>query len=699
MAPLARLFAAPTFVVSRFACSLALTLALAYGVAACHGPAPEADVAAQFLNTGPEARYVGDEACASCHEDLYRRYQSHGMARSFYRLTPERAVEDFAGVVVRDTAGGFFYTAYREGDRFVQEEYRLGPDGEKTHQLVRSMDYVVGSGTAARTYLTEVEGRLYELPLTWYTQDGGRWGFSPGYEEVNARFSRTIPTRCMACHNDVTAPVPYVEGKFAGLADGIGCERCHGPGSLHVEARLAEPEPADSVDRTIVNPAHLPLERRLDVCQQCHLQGTVSLLREGADAYSFRPAQRLDAHRTVFALANPDPHRISVISHADRMRQSPCFRESGAMDCTTCHNPHEGFRTSGPAYFNQKCQRCHPAGPLQAAMRTPELRQQHGPSAHCFSCHMPKVATADVPHASFTDHFIRVVTDDDRLAGAATARNDEVELTPYFERDREGAEGRAYAGMAYVAYGRQEGSTAALSQGVRLLDEALEERPEMGEAQFLLGFARMQLGQWSAAMPALEEAVRLGPNIPERLNALAQVYERLGRDPRRTEELYRQALRAQPAQADVRVNLGRFLEAQERLPEAEAEYRRAAQDSPWLATAHYNLGTVLLRKGDAAGGAAALRRAVELEPDHADALTNLGVLLATRGAVSEAEALFRRAAAADPRNANAQANLALFLANAGDLAGARRAAEQALAINPNQATAQQVLQALMRVGA
>ena len=72
------------------------------------------------------------------------------------------------------------------------------------------MDYVVGSGSAARTYLTEENGRLYELPLAWYTQSrtnpeqgatvgeagsGGHWGFSPGYAESNARFGRTIPER------------------------------------------------------------------------------------------------------------------------------------------------------------------------------------------------------------------------------------------------------------------------------------------------------------------------------------------------------------------------------------------------------------------------------------------------------------------------------------------------------------------------
>src|SRR5690606_16008162 len=172
-------------------------------------------------------------------------------------------------------------------------------------------------------------------------------------------------------------PVPFVEGAYVHLADGIDCERCHGPGQLHVEARLADPEPADSIDLTIVNPAHLPLDLRLDVCQQCHTNGTVSVLREGRGAFGFRPSQPLAAHVAIYALRADEPGRIRVISHADRMQQSPCFIESGAMDCVTCHNPHEGFRDAGPAYFDQTCIGCHPTGPLEARMPTPVRRAPH----------------------------------------------------------------------------------------------------------------------------------------------------------------------------------------------------------------------------------------------------------------------------------------------------------------------------------
>ena len=496
----------------------------------------------------------------------------------------------------------------------------------------------------------------------------------------------------MACHNGISAPVAFADGLYRSVAEGIECEQCHGPGSLHVEARLAESEAPDSVDYTIVNPAHLPLDLRLDVCQQCHTNGSVSMLREGEEPYGFRPSEALAEHVAIFALVSDDPKRISVISHAQRMQQSPCFIESGVMDCTTCHNPHEGFREAGPSYFNETCQTCHTTPTLQQAMPTPELQAQHSIEANCFACHMPKVEAEDAPHSSFTDHYIRVVRND-QIEGTATARGT-AELAPYFTRDAEGQEARIYQGMAYIVYGRNEGGGDALRRGINLLSEALDARPEFGEAQFLLGFAHLQLSQAAQAVAPLEASVEVNPEVPERLNALAQAYEQTGRPLGEIEALYRQALAIQPVAASIRVNLGRFLDAQGRVQEALTEYRQAVQDEPFLATAHYNLGTAFLRLGNVDDGEDALREAVHLNPDHADALTNLGVLAGSRGNAREALDFFKRAVEAEPRNANALANLALAYAQLGDTNQARLYAQEALSVEPGHPTAQQVLAAL-----
>ncbi len=698
-------------------------------LAACSAPDAEpAPEALAFQNANTEVAFVGDAECATCHEERYQRYQDHGMARSMYRLTPDNTVEDFSGVVVPHPSDGFYYRVYREGDRFFQEEYRLDAAGRKTHQLVREMKWVIGSGSAARTYFTETNQRFYELPLTWYTQTE-TWAFSPGYDVRNGRFDRTIPDRCMACHNSYPQTVAFVEGKYDVVPDGIGCERCHGPGDLHVEERLANPDLAEGeIDLTIVNPAHLPLDLRLDVCQQCHLNGEVSILREGRTPFDFRPSQPLVAHVALFAEDHPkETGAINVISHADRMKQSACFIETRStpapMDCVTCHDPHEGFRTAGPAYFNSTCMGCHTSEALQVTLPA-SARQTHTAEANCIMCHMPKVATNDAPHASFTDHKVRVV---ETGTGQASPPVQSGLLKAYFPVD-EGTEGDVYRAMAEAVRATRKADTLALGRSVRLLREAVAKRPTFGEAQYLLGFALYNLGRFTEAIPVLETAVKLDPDVPERLNTLAQAYEQDQRGPEVIGNLYQRALAIQPSLGKVRVNYGRFLETQDRLDEAIVQYRQAAEESPWLPEAHYNLGTAYIRKQQPSPAEDALETAIELKPNYTQARSNLGILYASQGKLVQAEAQFKtavdtspndpvalsnlgtlylnqnklsaavdlleRSVAADERHLDGLVNLALAYVQTGNDAGARRYAAQALQVRPGDARAQQILDAV-----
>ena len=688
--------------------AFALLVPLAAWLSGCWDTA-QSEPASPYLNVADGVEYVGDASCAQCHGEIAESYATHGMAQSFYPLTEENAVEDYGGVEVRDASGGFVYTARREGGEFVQEERQIGPNGEVLNRLVRSMDYVVGSGSAARTYLTDEGGVLRQLPLTWYTQSKsdpeqgttvgdagtegtGHWAFSPGYDVSNGRFDRAVPPSCMSCHNGTSPAVPFVEGAYEDLAMGIGCEQCHGPGDLHVEARTIDPEAPDSVDYTIVNPKHLELDLRLDVCQQCHLNGTVSVVRDGETADSYRPSRPLSAHRALFVVENEDPNAVDVISHADRMKASACFTESAAMDCVTCHDPHEGFRDKPADYFNDTCQTCHAPDALVAAMPTAEAKAQHAVGADCFSCHMPKVTADDAPHTSFTDHYIRVVGDD-AITGVATSGD----LEPYFERDQGTEEGETYLAMATVVYGRRTGDRAGLTKGASLLEAVAEQETAPGEAKYLLGFTRTLLGQDRAAVEPLRAAIAERAT-PERLNTLAQALERVGSPAAEVEALYTQALEIQPAAAEVRVNYGRFLEATGRLPQALDAYTRAAEDRPDLAAAHANRGRLIARQGDVAGAIGALQTAVTLEPKDGKALADLGALVAQSGDTGRAGPLFARAVQADPGNADAHANYALYLAQTGQIEQAVASVRRALELNPGQPTAQQLAASLAQNG-
>lgn len=639
--------------------------------------APPSDSDLQFDNVSGDVAFVGDETCATCHNDEYAGYQAHGMANSMAKVEDAGVLGPLPSPPVYHEASDLYYRAFEENGRFFQEEYRLARTGRRVHRLVRSIDWVVGSGNAARTYLTVENGHYAEMPLTWYTQRQ-TWDLSPGYEDLNNRFSREIPDRCMACHNAYPEAVPFVKGKYVSVPEGISCERCHGPGELHVDARLANPDPAGDIDRTIVNPIHLDLERRLDVCQQCHLNGTVSILREGRSPFQFRPSEALSSHISLFGQPEGE---FKVISHAERMMRSACFIATQgtdrAMDCLTCHDPHEGFRDAGPEYFDETCKTCHDTSTLAQSVAE-EFRDVHTAASGCFSCHMPREAASDVPHSSFTDHWIRVVGRTDQSStGVADVAN---ELRPYFDRDRETREGDVYEGVAYFVLGKTQGDIAAVAKSVDILRGTLTESDSLGDAWYQLGFGLVTLERFEEAERPLEQAVRLGPDIPERLNTLALLYERLRRPQERIEGLYRHALDVQPQEAAIRVNYGRFLETQGRDDEAAAHYRQALQDTPTLPAAHYNMGTLLIKRGDLEGGRRALEAAIGLDPDYEDALGNLAVLLATTGDNEQALVYFQRAVDADPGDPVALNNLASFYLNNGRDAEAlpllRRAVER-----------------------
>ena len=169
-------------------------------------PEPPDEPSARFRNVDTPTAYVGDAACASCHARETAVYRTHAMAQSFHRWSPASRIEPTLDAPLQNTPTGFSYIVANEGGRLYQIERLTGPQGQRLHELKRRMDFVMGSGQVARTYFTEENGRLFQLPLTWYRSHG--WDFSPGYEINNARFDRLMPDRCVSCHSSYPRTLP-----------------------------------------------------------------------------------------------------------------------------------------------------------------------------------------------------------------------------------------------------------------------------------------------------------------------------------------------------------------------------------------------------------------------------------------------------------------------------------------------------------
>ena len=119
------------------------------------------------------------------------------MARSFYRSLPGDPVKDF----YHKPSDTHYSQSVRAG-RYYQRRWQIGPDGREINSEELPVDYVMGSGNHARTYLSrKTNGALIELPLAWYSEKGGYWAMNPGYDTPHPPSHRLVAYECMFCHN------------------------------------------------------------------------------------------------------------------------------------------------------------------------------------------------------------------------------------------------------------------------------------------------------------------------------------------------------------------------------------------------------------------------------------------------------------------------------------------------------------------
>lgn len=509
-----------------------------------------------------EPGYVDPATCTPCHAGIAASYAKTGMGRSFGPVQDVPAPGRF-----EHAASGQRFNVERRGDGWV---LRRQPFGDE-----RRLDYVIGSGNHSRTYLyRNGAGLLMELPVSWYAEGGGKWRMSPGYDRVDhSGFQREAGEACLFCHNG------YPSAANGGLAQGIDCQRCHGPGGRHARER-----------GPIVNPAKLSRERRLEVCLQCHMESASRTLpeavrRPGRSVNSFRPGEPLADYMTFYAFADgAGEERITVNGAGYGLLQSACFQKS-AMDCVTCHDPHT--RQAGDAaHFTQVCRSCH--------------ADVHEPARdRCTDCHMPKRRTEDAVHVVMTDHRIRRRVPEGDLLAMLPERHDRrsgpVRLL-YPRALPDNPDTRLWRAMAW-------GNARALAAAVREAD------PKEAAPYFALGEAMRREGRTAQAVQAYRRAGDAGSLVAAAELLLAQG------DADGAAALLTPALRSQPDDTRLLNGLAIANVARMRIGEAAALLTRAVtlraeEPLSWL-----NLGVCREAGGDRDGAAEAYRTALRLQPE------------------------------------------------------------------------------------
>ncbi len=464
-----------------------------------------------YQNTRPGVKYLGDTACLGCHAEKSASYRLHPMGRSLYPITSESAasVAGSPGTILFE-ADGLQYSIENRNGHVIHLETRRSTSGQLVAQKEAEVQYVLGSGRQAVAYLIEHDGFLFQSPINWYPR-AQRWDLAPGYEKRNLHFTRPVAEECLFCHANQFDPVPgtvnrYQQPIFRGYA--VGCERCHGPGELHVR----RPAEVNGPDMTIVNPDSLKPSLRDAVCEQCHLNGHQRVLRLDRRNEDYRPGLPFYEFWTVLdTVGGASEQRF--VGQVEQMHESRCFRASkGALGCTSCHDPH---RLPEPgeqvAYYRRRCLECHAD---QGCSLATAVRLEQSRDDDCVSCHMPSAHSSDVIHVAITDHrILRRASQPDRAPAAGRQPSGGQGHMVVFHRDlmdeHERAEAERDVGVGLALRDEWPDSAAA---ALPLLEAALLGRPDDVTAWESKGIVLGRLGRREEALAALRTALAQEPN-------------------------------------------------------------------------------------------------------------------------------------------------------------------------------------------
>ena len=685
--------------------------------------------------------YVDSRMCAKCHRAIADDYARTGMAKSLFKPSAANTIENYnPGEYYHALSNSYYAMTFRNGAYF-QRRWQLDAEGKVINDEEVSIDYVMGSGNHARSYLHRT-GRdmLIELPLGWYADKGGEWAMVPGSDIELPQTRRFVSYKCMFCHNGyprVSAPnqTPGSEPIFPGeLPEGIDCQRCHGPGDEHVRM------PSNA---NIVNPARLSPERRVEVCMQCHLETTsghipAAIERFDRGAFSYIPGQPLADFAISFDHAPGTGHdgKFEAVSSVYRLRQSRCFRESaGKLECNTCHDPHRIPRgEEALRLYSRACLQCHSSEHAAGIAATKD---------DCVTCHMPKRRADDAPHVIMTDHLIQRRPPGGILKEFAERPAEEYrgEVVPYYPLPlSETPLNRLYLAVAQVGLGNNV--PAGMPDLALLLDEI---KPREAEFYVVLGDGWKSLGKSREAADAYEQALRIRPDWPRALRSLAAV------DSEHAEQILARAAEIVPGDPESWFRYGVLTSSAERIQKAisldpwlpnqsrrlaevthsEAALRDALRTDPFDAAAWDLGGRILAEKGDFSNAFFDFERAIKLHPygryfyDYAlalvrddrfdDAQKEAEIAVRADASLAEGHELLgglheRKKEFADaareylaelglkPTLARAQLRLARVLAAQGDLDGAASHFREAAKSN-DAAIARQAVQALRELGA
>lgn len=355
------------------------------------------------------ANYEGSQKCKECHKDEFKEWQGSLHSKMIQDAKKE-------GVIVGE------FDSLPEDANFKKEDvlFTVGSKYKQRYMLASSMEskldkYIFGN------YQWNIElkkWQSYKPYKSWYID---------GYEHNNEKFSSKT---CDGCHF-----VGFMS-KEERVEPAIGCESCHGAGSIHNR---------NGVEGNIHNAKLNDPNRATEICLQCHMRNrdkrleNKSLTEIFGDARDYPAGYEPGKPLVNYKLNAPFEHGKESgefygngVAKKNRTQGNEFVNSSmykHGVTCTNCHNPHELNNNSKKSEGNKLCLKCHDfgsvIGPHKKDLQTHTRHKVDSNGSLCIECHMPKVGrhTKKSPISVRTHRFDFIYPDETRKFGVPNGCN------------------------------------------------------------------------------------------------------------------------------------------------------------------------------------------------------------------------------------------------------------------------------------
>ena len=648
--------------------------------------------------------FVGSSACSSCHAKQYQAWRSSQHQAAIQQANDKTVLGNFKDG--RFSYAGVGSTFFKRGDKFFVRTD--GSDGKLADFEVR---YTFGIEPLQQYLVAMPDGRFQALSIAWDVKQK-RWFHLYPKERIThsdelhwTRPAQNWNYMCADCHStglrkNYDAQANGFETRWSELS--VGCEACHGPGSLHVAwagGRQDGKYPDDGGNKRLaaqLDERHgvswtrtqasatasrsepRTTEHEIEVCAQCHA-------RRGqfADGYTagkpfldyYRPALLTDP------LYYPDGQQHSEVYDWGSFLQSKMY--AAGVSCSDCHEPHSGkLRAEG----NAVCEQCHQAAKFDSAAHHHHAAGSVG--AQCVSCHMATTTymVVDPRH----DHSLRVPRPDQSVQfGTPNACN-----ACHANRDAKWAAAQIRTWFGHDPQGYQHFAGAFSKADAGAVGAAAQLRAvagDAGESAIARATAMSQLDA-NANSATLDVVVR-GLRDPSplvrmgALDALAAAPPELRlrhAAPLLSDSLKVIRIEAASVLAGVPMTSA-SVEQRAALERAAAEYVESQRYNADRAEARVNLGTFEAQRGNLARAEEDLKAAIALDPEFVPAYVNLADMYRVRGQDADAVRILREGLKRSPKSAALHHALGLALVRAKRSDQALQELAQAAKLDPGNA--------------